>query len=123
MLTAESGYAQTQKAIASPRQIERQILLRIAAEIEAAEPDTLEGYKALASAIERNNKLWFALLSDLADPDNEFPNDLRARLISIGTYCLRAGVAVLAKEEDRSTLVKINRTVAGGLGGRAQEAA
>lgn len=122
---AHAGYNQTRELIADPRNIEAQLLSQIAAEIELAAGDTPcdINMPALATAIHRNNKLWTALLTDLASDDNQLPDDLRASLISLGTYSLRHGAEVLRGDAAAKSLIDLNRSIAAGLRGQIAEAA
>lgn len=119
---AENGYGQVRRQTASPRSIEQQLLRIIAAEIEAADPETPEGYRALATAITRNNDLWTAFATDLASRDNPIDPELKGNLLKLAAFSLSFAMKVLRGEEDRMQLVDINRTVAGGLGSVAEAA-
>ncbi|MEM6650604.1 MAG: flagellar biosynthesis regulator FlaF [Pseudomonadota bacterium] len=111
----EAGYGQIRRDTASPRQVEYRVLTSIAAEIEAADPATPQGYRELALALQRNKQLWEALAVDLSNPDNPLDDSLKANLIGLAGYSVKTGQAVLQGEEDRLVLVNINRTVAAGL--------
>jgi len=44
-------------------------------------------------------RLWTHLMQDLAEPENELPDDLRASLISIGIWILKEADAVRVGEQ------------------------
>ncbi len=121
--SAEHGYAHMRRQTSSPRAIERSVLMRAANDLAAADPDTLEGYKALAEAVRRNTKIWSAMATDLACSGNGLPDDLRAQLLSLAVFAEKHGRKVLSRQADRQVLININRAVAKGLEAAAQEAA
>src|SRR5215217_4191439 len=43
----------------------------------------------MSDAIEFLQRLWTAFVKDLANPDNELPDKLKAQLISIGFWVMR----------------------------------
>ncbi|WP_051882074.1 flagellar biosynthesis regulator FlaF [Parvularcula oceani] len=121
--SAEQGYAHMRRQTSSPRAIERSVLTRAASDLAAADPDTLEGYKALAEAVRRNTKIWSAMATDLASSANGLPDDLRGQLLSLAVFAEKHGRKVLSGQGDRQVLININRAVAKGLEAAAQEAA
>ncbi|MGV8930322.1 MAG: flagellar biosynthesis regulator FlaF [Brevundimonas sp.] len=68
-------------------------------------------------ALDWNRRLWTALSSDCADPDNAMNAGLRAQIISISLFVGRHSSAVMRGEEDFETLIDINRMVMQGLAG------
>lgn len=70
-----------------------------------------------AEAVHRNNELWTLLAADLADPGNALPADMRAGLISLASFCIRRGHAVLNGEGTTDALIEINLTIMKGLRG------
>jgi flagellar biosynthesis activator protein FlaF len=62
------------------------------------------------------NRLWSYLLEDLAKPDNALPNEVRAKLISIGIWMLREAEAISSgKSRNFSALIEVSNTIAEGL--------
>lgn len=120
---AHAGYAQTRKVTANPRQIEAQLFAQIAAELELASSEGNGSKTALAAAVHRNNQLWNALLTDLANPENGLGAELRAQLISLGTFSVRHGSKVLAGDAAAKSLIDINRALSAGLRAATAQAA
>ncbi len=112
---AEQGYGQVRRETATPRTVEHKVLMSIAAEIEAADPSTPDGYRALGIAIHRNTELWTAFAADLSSTTNPLDDQLKAGLISLANFSIKHGLDVLSGGADRTSLVNINRTVAAGL--------
>ena len=69
---------------------ERVLLLRAVGLLEAATAAPDPAGRRLAEAITFSHRLWSALLLDLASTGNALPDDLKARLISIGLFVLAA---------------------------------
>jgi flagellar biosynthesis activator protein FlaF len=62
------------------------------------------------------NRLWGVLMEDLASHDNELPDELRAKLISIGIWVLRATEDIRQnKIKSFESLISISQTIAMGL--------
>lgn len=74
------------------------------------------GSDELEKALGRMEALWTIFLDDLCDPFNGLPEELRARLISIGLWIIRrANEMRLEGDADVSGLVAVNGSVRDGL--------
>lgn len=79
------------------RDRERLALERAIALLEQAEsagPQTREAANALDFAA----KLWNAFIQDLADPENDLPDVLRADLISVGLWIIKEAALIRSGE-------------------------
>ena len=94
---------------------ERQAMDRVIAMLRTAEekgPESREGIEALFYL----RRLWTIFLSDLNDPNNELPDQLRAGIISIGIWMMkeidrvRGGAAA-----DLKAMIQINELIRDGL--------
>lgn len=77
-------------------------------------------------ALDWNRRMWTALATDCADPDNGMNAGLRAQIISISLFVGRHSSAIMRGDQDFETLIDINRMVMQGLappGSGAQQAA
>ncbi|HMT15486.1 MAG TPA: flagellar biosynthesis regulator FlaF [Aestuariivirga sp.] len=62
------------------------------------------------------NRLWGVLLEDLASPENGLPNELRAKLISIGIWMLRRAEDIRqGAHDDFQQLIDVSETISAGL--------
>ncbi|MBQ0824769.1 flagellar biosynthesis regulator FlaF [Microvirga terrae] len=67
-------------------------------------------------AMEFLQRLWTAFVQDLAHPDNELPDKLKAQLISIGFWVMRESSRVaLGEHNDLNALIDINTMIQEGL--------
>ena len=70
------------------RSSEREALLLSIVAMEEADRDPSNPGKR-ANAIYAVSRLWATLLEDLASPQNGYPPELRAQIVSIGIFILR----------------------------------
>lgn len=62
------------------------------------------------------NRLWSFLLEDLARPGNALPDDVRAKLISIGIWMLKEADAISSGKSNNFTgLIDVSSVIAEGL--------
>ena len=79
---------------------------------EKAGPSSREAVEAICFI----NRLWSFLLEDLAKPDNALPDDVRAKLISIGIWMLREAQSISnGKSNNFAGLIEISNVIAEGL--------
>lgn len=74
-----------------------------------------DDFKALAEALYENNKLWTALAADCMHEDNQLPEDLRARIISLAIFTQKHMHKVLSHKESAIPLLEINAMILRGL--------
>ena len=68
-------------------------------------------------ALDWNRRLWSALATDCASPDNAMDKALRAQIISISLFVIRHSSLVMRGEDDFEALIDINRMIMQGLAG------
>lgn len=79
---------------------------------ELAGPQSREAVDAIIFL----NRLWSFFLEDLAKPENGLPNDVRAKLISIGIWMLKEAEAISnGKSRNFAGLIDISNVIAEGL--------
>ena len=67
-------------------------------------------------AIWFTRRLWAMLMQDLADPENELSEELRANIISIGIWIMKEAEQIRQKKsENFQGLIDISRMLSGGL--------
>ncbi|MDK3016694.1 flagellar biosynthesis regulator FlaF [Pseudodonghicola flavimaris] len=122
-----TAYKRTIAQTESPRQIERRVLSQVTAELEHYGPafDTAEQKSdkltalagGLRDALWKNQRLWLALQTDLSQPGNQLPADLRAGLLSLSVWVNRHTQAVMKGQNRVRPLVDINRSIIRALEG------
>src|SRR4051794_8546549 len=103
-------YSQVIKDTESLRKLELRMFRQITTLLEIAGKD--KGLTPrLINAVDRNRTMWLTLVSDLADDKNQLPNDLKAKLISIGFWVVRHPSDVLRGQETVDELIEVNRSI------------
>ncbi|MEO0428851.1 MAG: flagellar biosynthesis regulator FlaF [Pseudomonadota bacterium] len=114
-------YGQASRALGTPRSIEYQVFAQVNGRLSAASGP--EGtFPQLADALWENQRLWTALITDLAQTENALPEALRGQLISLGAFVMNHTRRVVAREAEVGPLVDINAAVMRGLRTRADAA-
>lgn len=114
-LQAKSAYTSNQTAIRTPRSIEAQLLGTVTAELRNA--SSKKEYRKIVSALHRNRQMWTTFAVNIADNDNELPDQLRAQLFYLSEFTEHHSQKVLKGEADVSALVDINMSILKGLTG------
>jgi flagellar biosynthesis activator protein FlaF len=79
---------------------------------EKAGPQSREAVDAIIFL----NRLWSFFLDDLAKPENGLPDDVRAKLISIGIWMLKEAQSISnGKSRNFAALIDVSNVIAEGL--------
>ena len=106
----------------TPRDAEYRLFGQVTrALMEAAEVDP-DDIKTRIEALDWNRRIWTALATDCAAPENALPHALRAQIISISIWVSRHTSAVMSRQESIEPLVQVNKAIMQGLAGRAEAA-
>jgi flagellar protein FlaF len=121
MQSAAQAYGKVATQTSSPRELEADLLLRAAAQLQAV-VDNWDGKKSDAyyNALTYNRRLWVILFSAVTAPENPLPTQTRQNVGNLGLFVFNETIE-LTSEADRKrveALVNINRQVAAGLLGR-----
>lgn len=123
-----NAYRRVMRETVSPRDTERQILLRLTTALEthapafaAADPSSQMQIldHGLRAALTENLKFWLTLRIDLLSPENTLPDALRADLISLSVFVEKSTAAAMGGRSGLSALVSTNRSIIDGLAGLA----
>lgn len=107
----------------SPREAEYRLFGQVTRALMDASRADVADIQTRIDALDWNRRLWSALATDCANPDNALAAPLRAQLISISLFVNRHSSAVMRREEDFEPLIEINRMIMQGLAGPTAEAA
>jgi flagellar biosynthesis activator protein FlaF len=111
---AGSIYGKILRDTESPREIERRVFEDVTAALEDADhPDA--HFTSRIAAMHRNRELWQTLTCDLADDENELPESLRARLISLGIWVIGETHKLMRNAASLADLIEVNRSIIRGL--------
>ncbi|WP_417628653.1 flagellar biosynthesis regulator FlaF [Pararhodobacter aggregans] len=113
---ARTRYGDHARALKTPRDIEYDVLARITGRIQSELPHQPGKISLpLTMALNDNRRLWATFATDLANPENGFPVDLRARLFSLAEFTLKHTTQVLTGRARADVLAEINTAVMRGL--------
>ena len=121
MPNATKAYEAVALQIASPRELEANLLRQAASRLQAAH-DKGKGHTAeLDEALMFNRKLWTILLTAVTSPNNPLPAAVRQNVANLGLFVMNQTLVSLSNPsaEQLGSLISINREVAAGLMGRA----
>jgi flagellar protein FlaF len=97
------------------RERERQAIEHSIALLEAAEKSGVRSREAI-EAVLFVRRLWGTLIEDLANSDNDLPQNLRADLISIGLWIMREAEQIrLEKSTNFMGIVEVSAAIRDGL--------
>ncbi len=114
---AQDGYGRNAIHMKSPRDAEYEAIAKISHRLRAAAQNRSKDFAAYVGALHDNNRLWTTLATELAQPENELPKDLRARLFWLAEFTASETRKLLRNEGDVGILIEINSAVLQGLRG------
>lgn len=110
------SYADVQTdSIAEARDRERQLLTKSIDLLSEARAVGLNSHQAV-EAIHFTHRVWTSLIEDLGSPENSLPKELRANLISIGLWVMRAAEDVRQGRSDNvDDLIEVTQIIRDGI--------
>ena len=120
MQTAAQAYGSVAKQTANPRELEADLLLKAASQLQAIR-DAWEHKKPdLDDALLYNRKLWSIFLSSVTSAESPLPVEIRQNVANLGVFVMSQTMAVMTnpRPEQLGSLININRELAAGLLGR-----
>ena len=111
------AYQQAAARSENPRDTEYRIFGQVTRALIDAAQTSSDAVKRI-DALDWNRRLWSALAADCAQPQNELPYEVRARIISLSMWVGRHTAAVVRREEDFEPLIDLNKTMMQGLSAR-----
>lgn len=112
---ARRAYSAASAPTRTNRGTEYEAVARITARMRTAHSQGASGFAALAEALHENRKLWKIFATDVADPGNRLPQDLRARLFYLAEFTTHHTSKVLARRATVEPLLEINTAILRGL--------
>ena len=113
------AYRAVATEIASPRELEADLLLKAGARLQAV-CDTWDSNKSdLDAALLYNRKLWTIFLDSALNEESPMPPEIRQNIANLGMFVMKQTLAVTTepKSERLISLININREIAAGLRG------
>jgi flagellar protein FlaF len=120
MQNAAQAYSRVAKQIASPRELEADLLLKAASRLQGIHDAWDAKRSDLDDALFYNRKLWSVFLTSAMRPEHELPAAVRQNIANLGLFVMNHTITMLRepKRSQLASLININRELAAGLMGR-----
>jgi flagellar biosynthesis activator protein FlaF len=125
MSLAARAYGKVSQASLGGRELESAVLLRAAFRLQAVRDDWAGRQHELDEALTNNRKLWTVLSTAATGPESTLPREVRQNIANLAVFIFGHTLKVMAAPapERLDVLVSINRNIAAGLRGSAEDAA
>jgi flagellar protein FlaF len=119
MQNAAKAYGAIARQVASPRDLEADLLLKAASKLQAVQDGWDKTRPQMADALLYNRKLWTIFVTSITAPGNPLPAETRQNVASLGLFVFQHTISLMAdpKPERIAPLIRINRELASGLRG------
>jgi flagellar protein FlaF len=128
-MSGVDAYRKIMNRTASSRDAEYRLLAQVTAAMlkandhtEAAPRDPVK-MAMVADCANWNKQVWGILMEDVSTKENQFPQELRAAIISLELWVTRETSLVLSGEGDFAALISVNKDIMKGLQPQPQRAA
>lgn len=112
---AVRGYAENAVSTRNDRRSEYDAIARITQRLRDSAAGSKENFPAYAEALYLNQKLWIALVVDVADKKNPLPPELKARIVYLAEFTRTHTTKILREKASVLPLLEINMAVLRGL--------
>jgi flagellar protein FlaF len=112
---AYKAYGEISQRTAGDREVEYALFLQITEALESVKNPETRSLSDWADALSRNQQLWTIIATDLLQPGNSLPDDLKRSLLFLSEYVRQTSLKVLEGEESIPDLIEVNNTVMAGL--------
>jgi flagellar protein FlaF len=121
MQSAAQAYGAVARQIANPRELEADLLLKAASQMQAVYDGWDRKRSELDLALRYNRKLWSIFLTSMSSPEHALPAAIRQNVANLGLFVMNQTFAMMSnpRRESLGSLININRELAAGLLGRA----
>ena len=112
---AQDVYASSINITRSDRSVEHAAFSKITGQIASAAANGKAGFHELVTALHENQKLWTLLAAEVALPENELPQDLRAQIFYLAEFTSVHTGKVLRQDATADALIDVNTAIMRGL--------
>ncbi|SOC07828.1 flagellar protein FlaF [Rhodobacter sp. JA431] len=114
-ILAKTAYSNPGQPTRTLRGTEYEIFARVTHRLKVTAGMAKSNFPALVSALYDNRKLWTTLAVDVAQPNNELPEMLRARIFYLNEFTQQHSAKVLKGDGAVDVLIDINTAIMRGL--------
>lgn len=115
MSQALKGYAEHAASTKTERRSEYEVIAKVTQQLRDSAVDAKLNYSAFAEALHANQRLWTALVVDVADEKNALPDALKVRIIYLADFTRHHTGRILREKASVLPLLEINMAVLRGL--------
>ena len=117
MHQAAQAYGKTAKKVATPRELEANLLLKAAAQLQSVHDAWESNRPKLDEALVFNRRLWALFMGSVAETDSPLPRETRQNIANLGIFVMNQTLSLMTepKPEKLGILITINREIATGL--------
>lgn len=119
-LSVKNAYSAAAEVVRTPRETETTLLATLTARMTRAAQGMPQSFGQLVAVLHDNRMMWTAFASDLSNPANGLPVQLKARLIHLAHFTSVHTSKVLAREASPDILIEINTAVLRGLSAKGE---
>jgi flagellar biosynthesis activator protein FlaF len=114
---ASQIYAKSAIETADRRELEANLLLRAAAQLQLVKDRWSQSPAGLQEALLYNRRLWLIFIDAVSSDQNGLPSSVRQNILNIGGFVLAEIFSLMTKPDvvHLENLIRINRKLAAGL--------
>lgn len=112
---ARTAYSSVAGPVRTNQGAEYDAFSQITGKIKTASQKGASGYPELVSALHENQRLWLILATDVANPDNQLPDLLRAQVLYLAEFVQVQSGRILRDSASVDALIDVNLAVMRGL--------
>ena len=116
-MTASRRYSSLSEHTRGAKDLEYEVFLGVTRELSECVAGASEDFPKLARVLNKNERLWIEIGTQVADTDNLLDADLRARLFYLAEFVSQHTSKVLRREAKIGPLLETNIAVLRGLKG------
>ena len=112
---AYKAYGEISQRTAGDKEVEYALFLQITEALDSVKDPETRSLSDWADALSRNQQLWTIIATDLLQPGNALPDDIKRSLLFLSEYVRQTSFKALEGEERIPDLIEVNKTVMAGL--------
>ncbi|WP_404403209.1 flagellar biosynthesis regulator FlaF [Pelagibacterium halotolerans] len=119
------AYQQTARQTANPRDLEANLLAKLAGRLQQIRDNWPVSPSELDEALTRNRKVWSIFIAAVTDDASPLPAPIRENIANLGIFVMGQTMEIMGAPtpEKLDALININRQIAAGLRSKPDTAA
>src|SRR5437879_2538152 len=110
MHQAAKAYGKISNTTASPRELEANLLLKAAAQLQTIHDTWESSGPKLNEALAFNRRLWSIFLASVVESDHPLPREVRQNIANLGVFVMNQTLSLMSEPrvEKLGSLININ---------------